>query len=182
MQSENIIVSETQRPFWHLIIAALFFTCAFFLIIKFIYHFRWNNEHIRSFAEGGIPTIVILIAVGLNFCTQKRVYINLKESKFKPSLEIGLIKLGKWKTIQNYEYISVFYNPTKSESEQFEVNLWYDTNKHFELYTRNNFKDAMLVGYNISEQLDIDLLDATIRGDNKWVDKEELLKKTNEVI
>lgn len=83
----------------------------------------------------------------------KKVYIDIKNSKFKPSIEVGFIKIGKWKTINNYEYVSIFFDPSKSESEIFEVNLWYDRNKHFELYTRNNFEDAVSVGFDISEEL-----------------------------
>lgn len=173
MKDNNIIISETRRPFWHLIIAALLFTIALFVILIFFYNFSWTNKYIRGI-DGLLIVVVTLISIGLNFSSQKRIYIDIQNSRFKPSFEIGPLKIGKWKTIKNYEYVSIFYEPTKRESEQFEVNLWYDRNKHFELYSRNNFEDAMLVGYDVSEQLNIDLLDATIRGESKWIDKEEL--------
>lgn len=118
--------------------------------------------------------IPFFIAAGIALCSRKRVYINLKESKFKSTVEVGPFKVGKWKTINNYEYVSIFFDPSKSSSEIFEVNLWYDKNKHFELYAENNFEDAISVGFDISEKLNIDLLDATIANDYKWIDKEEL--------
>lgn len=179
MKDEYIVVSETQRPFWHLIIAALLFTLALSILCLLYYTFSLSFQ-------GLVDSIYIILGSGFisivasGFCSQKYIYIDLENSKFKPSLEIGFIKIGKWKIINNYEYVSVFYDPGKSESEIFEVNLWYDRNKHFEIYTRNNFHDAINVGYNLSEKLNIDLLDATIRGDHKWIDKEDLKLKTNE--
>lgn len=174
MKDTNIIVSENNHPLWKSIIAALLFTIAVFLIIAEFYFFEWSNEYVRDFAKNGLYPIIFLIISGMGFGSQKRVYIDLKQSKFKPSIEIGFLKMGKWKTINNYEYVSIFFDPSKNEQEQFEVNLWYDRNKHFELYARNNFEDAIVVGYEISEQLDIDLLDATIANDQKWINKEEL--------
>jgi len=179
MKDEQLIISETQRPFWQLVIAALLFTLSVFTILISFYYANWSFSHFISTVHS-IEFAAIIMIVATGFCSQKRIYIDLKNSKFKPSLEIGFVKFGKWKTINDYEYISVFYDPSKKESERFEVNLWYDSNKHFELYTRNNFEDAMTVGYEISEQLKIDLLDATIKGDHKWIDKEELIQNSNE--
>ena len=38
----------------------------------------------------------------------------------------------------------------------------------------------MEIAYNLSEELDIDLLDATIKNDYKWIDKEKLKQQVNE--
>lgn len=173
MDKKHIIVSETQRPFWKLPIAALIFTAVIYIIGKDLYYFNWSNDYFRYLADE-IKILPFLIAVGIYLSSHKKVYIDIENSKFKPTIEIGFIKIGAWKTINEYEYISIFFNPSKNESEAFEVNLWYNKNKHFELYTRNNFEDALVVAYEISEQLNIDLLDATIKGDNKWIDKENL--------
>jgi len=62
----------------------------------------------------------------------------------------------------------------------FEVNLWYDKNKHWELYEKHDFAEAFAIGFEISELLNIDLLDATKPNNYKWVDKESL-KKTGEI-
>ena len=174
-----IIVSERNRPFWQLPLAALLLTATFATVSAFILQFFINNETINVLARFSFYSFYIF-PIGISLCSQKRIHIDLKNSRFRPTLEIGNFKFGKWKTINNYQYVSVFYNPSKKESEQFEVNLWYDHNKHFELYARHNFDDAMLVGYNLSEELNIDLLDATIRNKHEWIDKEELKKKNKQ--
>lgn len=174
MENQPIVVSETNRPFWKLIVAALLFTGAIFIIIMECYSFQWSLDYVRHFVKSSLFIITVLIATAVGLATHKRVYIDLSQSRFKPTIEIGNFKYGKWKTIHNYEYISVFYDASKSPSEQFEVNLWYDSNQHFELYSRNNFEDALEVGFALSEELNIDLLDATIPHNFKWIDKEEL--------
>jgi len=174
-----IIISERNRPFWQIAVAALFLTATFTILCAFILQFFIYNEIINHIAKY-IYYSLYLLPFGLNFCTQKRVHIDIKNSRFRPTIEIGNFKFGKWKTIKNYEYVSVFYNPSKHESEQFEVNLWYDNNKHFELYARHNFEDAMHLAYTLSEELKIDLLDATIKNKYEWIDKEALKQKANE--
>ena len=62
----------------------------------------------------------------------------------------------------------------------FEVNLWYDRVKRIELYERDNYMDAFRIGFHMSEKLNIDLLDATVPNNNKWIDKNEWRRKLNE--
>ena len=174
-----IIISESKRPYWQLVIAALLLTFAFYVLLISCLDISWSFKDVLPMAHS-LEFVVFISAIAIGFCSHKCVYIDIENSRFKPTMEIGFIKIGKWKTIKNYKYVSVFYDPSKSESEQFEVNLWYDQNKHFELYTRNNFRDAMQIAYNLSEELEIDLLDASIKNDYKWIDKEELKQQANE--
>ncbi len=173
------IISESNRPIWQIPVAALLFTAATALTINLFYSTRLSNEHVRLMLDD-FQTIIFLIAVGIGFCSKKRVYVDIENSRFKPTIEVGFIKIGKWKTIINYEYISVFHQPLEDGDYIYEVNLWYDKNKHFKLYEQNNYKDAFVMGYELSEELDIDLLDATVPNDFKWIDKDEWKTKMNE--
>ncbi len=169
MDSKIIIVSESPRPMWQIIIASLFFTGVFAIVILFLN----KNLHVignESF-EDFIHTLKNLVIFGIGFSFKKSVYIDLKKSKFRSTFEIGPIKLGQWQTINNYEYVSIFHQPLKDGKKIFEVNLWYNGNQHWELYEKHNFKEAFLIGYEISELLNIDLLDATVPNDYKWIDK-----------
>mgnify|MGYP000353802373 CR=1 FL=1 len=63
----------------------------------------------------------------------------------------------------------------------FEVNLWYDRNKHWELYEKYNFEDAFKIAFELSELLNIDLLDATVPNNFKWIDK-KASKETGKIV
>ena len=175
----KIIISESDRPFWQVPVAALLFTAAVALTVKLIYEAQLNNEHVRSMIEG-FESVAFLTAFGIGFCSRKRIYVDLEHSRFKPTIEVGPLKFGKWTTIMDYEYVSVFHQPLKSGNYIYEVNLWYDKNKHFKLYEQDDYKEAFLMGFDLSEELDIDLLDATVPNDFKWIDKDEWKTRMNE--
>lgn len=171
--NKEIIVSESKRSLTQILIASLLFTTAIAVFVKF-----FVIDGISNFSVEGIIRIVeiigILVFIGFGFCSVKKVYIDLEQSKFKPAYEIFGFKFGKWKTIYSYEYISIFY--TNYSGGTYEVNLWYDTNKHIELYRNEDLETAFIFGYDLSESLNIDLLDATL-SESKWVDKEEIRKE-----
>lgn len=170
MDNPHMIVSENNRPFWQMPIASLFFTAAIAVLLWILFHMEWSNWGLLRNTYL-LKITMYLLALGTAFCFQKSVYIDLKNSRFRSTFEIGPLKLGQWKTITNFEYVSVFQQPLKDGSTIFEVNLWYDTNKHWELYEKKNPKEAFKIGYEISEILDIRLLDATVPNDFKWIDK-----------
>ncbi|NRD19045.1 hypothetical protein HNV08_03220 [Winogradskyella eckloniae] len=168
----NIIISESPRPIWQIPIAALFFSMATIIILFALYNIEFNEKGLVTLIHRIEPNIY-LVSIGIAFTLTKSIHIDIKNSKFRPTYNIGPIKFGSWQTIKNYQYVSVFHQPTIGGNYIFEVNLWYDNNKHFELYEEDNYKEAFLIGFDLSEQLNIDLLDATEPNNFKWVDKDD---------
>lgn len=176
---EHIIISERNRPFFNLILAALCFTGVVAILYCFLFTALFKNTSFNVL-KAVLIVCGFLIAIGIKLCVQKRVVIDLLNSRFKPITEIGPIKTGRWNIIKNYEYVSVFCPPMQEGDLIFEVNLWYDTNKHFQLYKKDNYKDAFIMAFDISEELNISLLDATIPHEQKWIDKDEWKRKMND--
>ena len=178
MKEEKIIIADTRRPLWQVISAAVCFTaCAYVFWLYFSQSPAIDDlETHRDFMEMG----VFLLIAGVGLCYKKGIQIKPQSKEFKATFEVGPLVLGQWKKIQSPEYVSVFQQPLKDGNYIFEVNLWYDTNKHWELYTNPDYKEAFLIGFDLSEQLDIDLLDATTPNDYKWVDKDKWRKQLNE--
>ena len=54
-------------------------------------------------------------------------------------------------------------------AEQFEVNLWYEGNHHFNIMDFDNAQQAIDYGKLFSEKLNLKLLDATEKGNSKWI-------------
>lgn len=176
MKEDYISIAETPKPLWQTIIAALAFTAALGIIIASFLYNIFNLSNFKAIATM-TESVIYLTAIGIGFSRQKRIYVDIKASKFKTATEIGPFKIGKWTTINNYEYVSIFLQLLADGTYIFEVNLWYNNNKHFKLYEKDNFEDALNIAYNLSEELNIDLLDATIANDYKWIDKEALKQK-----
>lgn len=176
---ENIIVSEKQRPLWQRIIASFFFTAGIAFLTYALYNTNWTNDNLINIGHD-IKSFIYIMSFGIAFSFHQSVYINIKKSKFRSTIEIGPIRLGQWKTISKYEYVSIFHQPLTDGEKIFEVNLWYDRNKHWELYKKYDFKEAFIIGFDISELLQIDLLDATEPNNYRRIDK-KTSKETNEI-
>lgn len=178
METEKVIIAETGRPLWQTILAALSFTAFVYIIVRFFIP-PSNAEESRIHAI--LSEYVLLILIGaISLCYKKGIQIKPQTKEFKATFEIGPLVLGQWKKIPDPEYVSVFQQPLKDGNYIFEVNLWYDTNKHWELYTHSDYREAFLMGFDLSEQLDIDLLDATTPNDYKWIDKTQWREQLNE--
>lgn len=173
---ESIIVSEKMRPLWQRLLASLFFTAAISFLAYGLYKANWTDDNIIGIGHH-IKSCIYLMGFGIALSFHQSVYINLKESKFRATIEIGPIKLGQWKTIHKYEYVSIFHQPLTDGEKIFEVNLWYDKNKHWQLYEKHDYKEAFTIGFEISDLLNINLLDATIPNDYKWIDKKTSKEK-----
>ena len=73
----------------------------------------------------------------------------------------------KWKNLKHLQYISVF----KKNNDTYELNLWDDSNSVSNVVTLCDYKDAFKKAFFIAEELDIDVLDATDKGNFKLIDK-----------
>jgi hypothetical protein len=171
----HIIVSESDRPLWQIPLAALSFTLAVALIVIQFSNLEISNNGIKNAARS-FELIALLTALGVRYSSKKNAYIDLKKMLFRPTFEVGPLKLGRWTQIKSPEYISVFQSQTA-----YEINLWYQTNKHLELYKRDNYVDALRMAFELSEELDIDLYDATDPHNSRWIDK-DATKSAKEII
>ncbi|MFT5848502.1 MAG: hypothetical protein ACJARX_002023 [Psychroserpens sp.] len=61
------------------------------------------------------------------------------------------------------------------------MNIFHDRNQKVTAYSTTNLKDAFNVACHIADALSIDLLDATVKNDYKWVDK-DVLREKDEII
>lgn len=93
-------------------------------------------------------------------------YFDFKNNLYKHERAFLWFKLGKWNPLPELEYISVF----QKEEGVFEINLWYIGNKHFKIYHMFDEEEAMETGKQLAKSLRIDLLDATVANDSKWVE------------
>lgn len=170
MENDLIIISERNRPYYQTILSALLFTAAVAYFIFYVYNAYWSDNTIRAIGYN-FEVVIYLFGAGVAFSFQKSIYINLKALQFRSTFEIGPIKLGKWKTVPNPQYVSIFKQPLVDGNHIFEVNLWYQKNKHWELYEKHDYVEAYKIGFELAEELNIDLLDATTPNNFKWVDK-----------
>lgn len=171
MKNENIImVSDGQRALWQRLIAALFYTATLVLIVVFFF-LLFKIDFYNPDQANAIPDCIYLMTFfflgGLNFSTVTSIFFDLEKEKMKTEYSVGPFKVNRFSPIPELKYVSVF----KKANDYYLVNLWYKGNKHFEIAEFNDTKSAFEFGEMFSDKLKLDLLDATVKGDSKWIEK-----------
>jgi len=171
-KEKEIIVTEGVLPLWSKVLGAICFCLMAFFIIKLL--------PLQSYrADDNLGEKYLLAAcLALNFALILVMVINIKfdlvKKRYKRQYTFGFVKLGLWRQLPNIEYVSVFkqmyYNEENDDtSHQYNVNLWYNGTKHFTVYTHPIAEACMNIGKSVAIKLDVDLLDATVANDYRWV-------------
>ncbi|WP_339695671.1 hypothetical protein [uncultured Marixanthomonas sp.] len=156
MNKQDVYISEGNRPLWHRIIAALCYTLMLVCAYKSTIQPNISWLYAASF----------LFSTGVTFSLVRDYHFDFEKKRYKTEKCIGPLKFGKWKDFKKLEYISIF----KNGKGFYEVNLWYNRNKHFNITTLDNFQDCFDIGKSIAEKLKIDFLDAATDPRNSiWV-------------
>ena len=136
-------------------------TQVYTLIIVFAYQFYSDlfpsNNKLRHFNFTWIYAIIILFFYAIKFSIVNHYYFDFEKKKYKIEKTIGPIKIGNWKEFRNLNYISIF----KNTNELYEVNLWYNKNKHFNIVMFVEYKDALEIGQELAVKMKIALFDTT---------------------
>ena len=118
--------------------------------------------------------------------------INLESKRYRTTTSVLGVKFGSWKTLNNPEYVSVFKTTeditwralsaeTTNKFPIIDLNIFHETNRKITAYKTKDIKDAFDVASHIADALLIGLLDATEKGDYKWVDK-DILRESGKIV
>ena len=134
---------------------------------------------IITFLITGSLMSLIFIIIGLGLNVAEGSEINLSAKTFRTIQVLFGFKIGSWKPIPNFEYISVF-NTKESQTvrvvsaettQKYDIiliNLFYNRNKHMTFYKTNDKTKAFDVAEHFKLALDIPILDATNK-EKKWL-------------
>jgi len=164
----EILISQYKRPAWHFFLGGLLYITAIGLAF-YAFYMLYTAPEDYSYEKdlGGNLTIAILLFVaGLGSSIVKTRYLDLDNEKLKTEFKLWFLKTGIQSSMPKLEYVSVFKN---EGAEIFEVNLWYEGNHHFNIDTFDEEQPAFEFGKQFSEKLNLKLLDATVKGNSKWI-------------
>lgn len=175
MQSDKIIISEGNRPLWQRIVAAIHYTAILSLLFFFFTKFEFTTESKKL--RGSLSLLeaaLVLLPSALAFSVVKDVLFDLAQNKYKELYCVGPIKVGKWKELPKIDYVSVFKQPKENGEFVFETNLWYQKNRHLNIYENTDLASVFEMGVAVAKSLGVDLLDATEPNNYKWKKMEDL--------
>lgn len=170
MENRKVIISVGNRPIWQLIVAAIHYTAIvsllFFFFIKF--EFTFDGKKLKnSFLF--LELAAFLLPSALAFSVVRDFLYDLEQKRYKIDYCVGPFRFGKWRHLPEIEYVSVFKQPKEDREFVYEANLWYNRNKHFNIYESETLEPAYEMGKNTAKILKVKLLDATVPNSFKWV-------------
>jgi hypothetical protein len=163
----ELVVSEGKLPIWKVIVAAAFFTAMCYLIYadaKLLYYIGISESTCTEVAES-LWGISFCLAGGIAFAITKTVLIDVEKDKLISRFDVGPFTRETQTDVPELEYVSVFLD----SKDWYQVNLWYKGNKHYKMYVFETKVPAMKFAGYVVEKLKIDLLDATEKGNSKWM-------------
>lgn len=175
---KNIEYIERKNSLFFRVVAALCFTATIGLIVYFFstMKFSWEKKYLYAHFDL-LQVVFVLVFFGIYCSYTINCHFDFEEKRFKREFALGVLKFGKWKPLPKIDYISLY----ATGQNVFQVNLWNYKNKHWDLYEEFNYKDAFRIAFELSELLNIDLLDATERHNFRWIDK-NATKEKGEVV
>ena len=115
---------------------------------------------------------IILLGAALKLSLREGFELDLDGKKYRKLYSILGINFGSWKALPTIEYVSVFKTVKNSRArvitaeanlgfEVFKLNLFYETNKHIEVYVSENKENAFKIANHIAMILYVEVYDAT---------------------
>ncbi|OYU82302.1 MAG: hypothetical protein CFE23_00880 [Flavobacterium sp. BFFFF1] len=171
MKEENkfeLVVHQGRRPLWKTFLAAVLFTAMFYFLYDM---FLITREYaiIGSSSKqfiGDLKWAAMALSGGISLSIMKSVMIDLDKNRIISKFYVGPFYRNIHSEIPRLEYVSVFLDG----KGYYQVNLWYQRNKHYNMYAFENKKSAMQFAAKVALKLKINLLDATEKGNFHRVD------------
>lgn len=115
---------------------------------------------------------IILLGAALKLSLREGFELDLDGKKYRKLYSILGLNFGFWKPLPSIEYVSVFKTIKKSRArviaaeanlgfEVYKLNLFYNRNKHIEVYVSEDKDNAFKVANHIAMILYIEVYDAT---------------------
>lgn len=165
---QHKLVYSSNRPFWHFVIAIPLYYFMFRTTCKMIELFyTWRIWHAVQFLVAVF--FLFVCAAGVTFT--KKVYTNSREKNVRFNFVLFGIPLCKDTIFNDVKYVSVYKNHSDRD---FEVNIYLTEKKKKAVSVYLEEKSAFKLATSIAIGLEVDLLDATERGNFVWVEKENL--------
>lgn len=165
-QQSDVLVYTTKRPFWHFLLALPLYFFTISMSLK-MFNLFCENKLMSGLKFTTAVFFMFVCAAGLTFT--KRVYTNANAKTVSFAFTLFQIPLCKKIVFKNVQYISVYKNYADRD---FEIQIWISETKKESVSVHLNSKPAFYLASKIAEGLEVDLLDATEKGNFKWVEKE----------
>ncbi|WP_291147804.1 hypothetical protein [Flavobacterium sp. UBA7680] len=167
-QQLDKLVYMSERPFWHFLLAAPLYYFTISMSLK-MFDLFYTGRIMNGLKFTLAVFFMFVCAAGLTFT--KKVYTNSAKKNVRFNFTLFNIPLCKDILFKEIQYVSVYKNHSDRD---FEVQIWLSETKKKSVSVHFNSLSAFNLASKMANGLEVNLLDATERGNFKWIEKENL--------
>ncbi len=123
------------------------------------------------FFQGSFYGLIILGA-SLSLALREGIEIDVFNKRYRKLNSVFAVTFGFWKPLPELEYVSIFKTTVKTRARVitaqaissqvvYQINLFYNRNKHITAYQGESKEDAIVVAQNLATALELEIYDAT---------------------
>ena len=152
MSKSILIIDSGNRSWFERILAAAFYTCAFFLIIKFFTNVNpefAERYYVRTLKL--VSSLIFILTLAVYYSLTKNFHFDLISNNYRAYYQIGPFGFGKWEKHLEFKSVIIYLN----SNEYYLVNIWDVKNNRITVGTFSDLKKANKFGVLPSEQLNL---------------------------
>jgi len=161
------LIYVSERPFWYFLIAFPLYYFTISMVFKAVELFS-SGKVIEALKFLLAIFFMFVCAAGLTFT--KKVYTNAKLKTVRFNFTLFKIPLCRDSVFKNVQYVSVYKNYSDRD---FEIYIWLSETQKKSISVHLDLQSAFDYALKIANGLEVDLLDATEKGNFKWIEKEK---------
>lgn len=165
----EVSIYQGKRVWYELVLASFFYGISIYLLMSVLYY-AFIDQSAKMFIKSLFLTLAFglySLAMGLRYSIIKNTLIDSDNSIIVSRYVVGPFSYDIKSKVDKFEYVSFFEDKTG----YFGTHLWYTGNRHYKMYGFEDKDSAYKFSLEISNKLNIDLLDATEKGNFKWLEK-----------
>jgi len=174
MHKSDLIIQEPKKPFINKVIVSFLYACLISYTLYLLLYKDILNHPQKWLITGYLISLGgILFVISFQYIASHHIHLDFEQRKIQHRYKAGLFYYKEvWQDLIDLEYISVF-----KTGDYYQINLWYQKNQILNLMTLKDYKESIKNGHLIADQLNIYLLDASVKGNHRWVNK-SIFKET----
>jgi len=153
MMSKNVLIVDSgNRSWFERILAAVFYTCAIFLIINFLINVEpelaeWYFIRILKV----LSFLIFILTFAVYYSLTKNFHFDLINKEYRAYYQIGPFSKGKWKKHLDFKFIVIYLN----SNNDYLVNIWDVKNNRITVGNYESLEEANKFGALLSKELKI---------------------------
>lgn len=165
VSNKYVVISQGRRSLISRIFAAALFTAMLYSIFQMVIEY-YDVGYINLLF---VYLTFLFLIFGCAFSFSSNFVFDFKKHRFREEVQISIFHFGWWEPMPGLEYVSIY----NDRDDKYILKIFTTINDGYIVGAFKDADDGIIAAKEIAKKLEIDVWDATIRGDGKLYKKEK---------